>query len=397
MILAMEVWLLGMGLWALVTGRLNLGKGRVLHGCAARLLGLVGVLAIPLAFCGALIVGVILVAKGWSLAEPEVPWIITGVEAVVVVTCLVVIYGVGGAIAGPSRLYAHPRELQIEAFRRNFPERFAAPSRPTVALATAALFRYGEPQPVCEEVPPEPQPARPGWPAWAILLLIAAVGGLVTAVVWACVDSSATANAEAEERNRVEPTQMPARPGEPPLKILPENERADGPDHVPAALHPQLRQPGGVVYLSDLQEFAWKPGASGWAFGKAGRLGAPGRSRGVILYDRTTAAKGLSMHPPHIGYTRVCYYLGRRAQSLRAAVCISNDDRRTPPNPTRFVILGDGKLLWRSPSIRHFGDMNRFTLDISQVNVLELRTYVESGNCTGSHAAWLDPYVMVKR
>ena len=103
------------------------------------------------------------------------------------------------------------------------------------------------------------------------------------------------------------------------------------------------------------------------------------------------------MHPPHTGYTRVCYYLDRRAQSLAAKVFISEHDKRTKPNAMRFVVMGDGKVLWRSPAVAELGTAHFFwSLDVSQVSVLELRTYVETGDSTGSYAVWFDPCLTVK-
>src|SRR5262249_5602912 len=146
-----------------------------------------------------------------------------------------------------------------------------------------------------------------------------------------------------------------------------------------------------------LQEFAWKPGRPGWRFGKAGKLGTVEQPQRLILFGGAAAPKGLSMHPPDTGYTRICYYLDNRAQTLNVKGGVSDDDRQTKPNPTRFVILVDGQVLWRSPWIEEFGTASTLSLDVSQATILELRTFVESGNSTGSHAVWLDPYVVVKK
>jgi len=101
------------------------------------------------------------------------------------------------------------------------------------------------------------------------------------------------------------------------------------------------------------------------------------------------------MHPPDNGFTRVCYALGRRAQTFRGAVGISEDERHQP-NPTRFVILGDSQVLWRSDSVRALRTTQEFSVDVGQVDVLELRVYVETGSCFGSHATWIDPSVTCK-
>jgi hypothetical protein len=177
---------------------------------------------------------------------------------------------------------------------------------------------------------------------------------------------------------------------------LPEYEVAEPPSKPPAGPDPNLKEAGSKVFLSDMQEFAWKPGPHGWSFAKRGQLGSIWARNGTIRVNGNTPSMGLSMHPPDRGYTRVCYALGQRAQSFHGSVAISEDEPHTRPNATRFIILGDGRVLWRSDAIRAHRVTQEFNVDVSQVTILELRVYVETGRCFGSHAAWLDPYVMVK-
>ena len=89
---------------------------------------------------------------------------------------------------------------------------------------------------------------------------------------------------------------------------------------------------------------------------------------------------------------------GGAGAAVRGAVADSEDEKNSvgAPQPTRFLVLGDGAVLWRSESIRAYGVRQDFNINVSNVRVLELRTFVENGNCTGSHAAWVDPYVTVK-
>src|SRR5206468_12380908 len=126
------------------------------------------------------------------------------------------------------------------------------------------------------------------------------------------------------------------------------------------------------------------------------RLGDRGQPGAAIRYGGESVAKSLSMHPPHTGFSRVCYFLDRRAQTVTAKVCLSEHDKRTKPKATRFAILGDGQVLWQSPAVAEHGTAHFTSRDVSQVTVLELRTYVEAGDSTGSHAVWLDPFVAVK-
>jgi len=273
------------------------------------------------------------------------------------------------------------------------------------------------------DYPPRRRPVRreeppvEGLPPWAIGLGVGAVlvfmlGLVVMAVL---IVRSATPGpdpwADAPPEDDPPPEQQQEFFAPPPAfredgrdRLPPQPPFAGGPDAdmerpEPAAkpfdADPRLTAGAGTVYLSDMQEFAWKPGPQGWGFGKNGDLATIWNPGGKIVVNGKVPAKGLSMHPPGSGYTRVCYALGRRAKTLHGAAAISEDEN-VPPHPTRFLVLGDGKVLWRSDSIREFGTVAEFAADVSAVDVLELRTYVEGGDNFGSHAVWLDPRLTVK-
>lgn len=77
-------------------------------------------------------------------------------------------------------------------------------------------------------------------------------------------------------------------------------------------------------------------------------------------------------------------------------VGVSDHDPRVKPSPTRFVVMGDGKVIWRSTSVRGYGWAGWIKLDVHFVDVLELRVYAEEGLGL-AHAIWLNPYVEVRR
>jgi hypothetical protein len=170
------------------------------------------------------------------------------------------------------------------------------------------------------------------------------------------------------------------------------------PETVPFTVDPALASAKSRVYLSDLQEFAWIPGPDGWTFAKNGDLGnsflaTPGR----IVVKGKEVSKGLTMHPPHSGHTRIRYALGAKAKTLSGSVAISEDDPRfARASASRFVILGDDQVLWRSGPIGDTGVSEPFTVDVRGVRILELRTSVENNNATGAHAVWMDPYLLPK-
>jgi hypothetical protein len=182
-------------------------------------------------------------------------------------------------------------------------------------------------------------------------------------------------------------------PPQPVLRPRPDYEQPDPGIIAPFPFDPKLEKPAGKVYLSELQEFAWKPGPPMWKFGKNGDVGNGWNRQARLAVKGIDYPKGLSMHPPNDGYTRVCYAVGQKVRTVGGAVAINEDEPQVRPQPTRFVILGDGKLVWRSEAICAQQVIQNFAMDISGVRILELRTYVENNNCFGAHAVWLDPGV----
>jgi S1-C subfamily serine protease len=176
-------------------------------------------------------------------------------------------------------------------------------------------------------------------------------------------------------------------------KGLEQYERAEVLPPAPFPSDPALAAKGANVFLSDMREYAWKPGYHNWIVGKG--INGNAADQKPIRVNGTHYQKGLGMHPPNEGFTRICYALGKRASTLQGAIGLSEDDP-TPPRPIRFVIMGDGKVLWRSESVRAWKVKQDFSVDVSSVDVLELRVYAENGSAIGSHAAWLDPFVMTK-
>ncbi len=78
------------------------------------------------------------------------------------------------------------------------------------------------------------------------------------------------------------------------------------------------------------------------------------------MYDRakgTVYPKALAICPSSTAYTRVCYVLGQKARSLSGAVAFLDKDEGV--SPVRFLVLGDGNVLWRSPVIRARGVVDR--------------------------------------
>jgi hypothetical protein len=102
------------------------------------------------------------------------------------------------------------------------------------------------------------------------------------------------------------------------------------------------------------------------------------------------------MHPPAADYVGVSFVLGKKTSQLSGGVGISKDDPVQPPREHHFQLLGDGKPLWKSKTMTGFDTQEMFEVDVSAVEVLELRVYCEKPDATCMHAAWINPMLRLK-
>ena len=142
-------------------------------------------------------------------------------------------------------------------------------------------------------------------------------------------------------------------------------------------------------------EFATTPGPPNWSFAKNGQLGNGYQPAAVVRVSGVPYAKALGMHPPWGDSLRVCYALGKQAKTLHGTAAV-NDTVLEPTPRIRFVVFGDDKLLWRSSALSTRAATEAFKIDVSQVDILELRTYTENGSVNQAHAVCLDPYVTLQ-
>jgi hypothetical protein len=86
------------------------------------------------------------------------------------------------------------------------------------------------------------------------------------------------------------------------------------------------------------------------------------------------------------------YALGRRYTHLSGSVGIDDSGQadRTRVS-TSFQVIGDGKVLWSSQSLREPGKSQRFEVDVSQVNSLKILT--DSNRLSSHYAVWIDPWL----
>jgi uncharacterized protein (TIGR03000 family) len=177
MILGMEIAMLGMGLYALVTGKMTLTRNRVVYGAGARFLGLIALMPFPLAFLGGVVVGVEAAMSGRRLSDSSVQWTLIAIEGGAVVFCALLVYGLGMLMTCTPRRPAHYRKAERDVFSGCLPCR---PGNPTAAvdsiqgaipLSTMAYVRCQSPRRVDEvERPAAPNRGRGLWIAVMLLL-----------------------------------------------------------------------------------------------------------------------------------------------------------------------------------------------------------------------------------
>ena len=143
-------------------------------------------------------------------------------------------------------------------------------------------------------------------------------------------------------------------------------------------------------FLSDLEEFDVKSGP--WPVSKNGDLGDPEHK--AIQVDGVRSPKGLSMHPPDLGYSSIKYRPGKQASLFKAKVAL-NDSTTLVFDNAVFEVWGDGKRLWRSDPIHEPKRPQEASVDVTNVDILELRVNATSSHF-GLHAVWFEPRLLQK-
>ena len=140
-----------------------------------------------------------------------------------------------------------------------------------------------------------------------------------------------------------------------------------------------------IMYLGDLDEAEVKPGP--WPMGKHGDVGT-GKP---IEVDGFKSPEGIGLHPPENGEATAKYKLGSQWNSFVADVAV-NDFNEPFSGTLNFVVLGDGKEIWKSPPITTRGAVISCKVNIKGISTLQLKT--QTGRAHGAHAVWLDPHLL---
>jgi hypothetical protein len=167
------------------------------------------------------------------------------------------------------------------------------------------------------------------------------------------------------------------------------------------------RQARRAEYLSDMQELdvlvSRPPGRP--LFGKEGDLGYKAgipASHKIVVQGKEWP-KGLSLVPVSNADARVSYNLEGKARVFLASAALNDSactDGSPPgvgpiPTPITFSVLGDGRVLWESAPVDTAGVVQECSVDVSGVDVLELRVGCPGSN-VNAQAVWLEPRVELK-
>jgi hypothetical protein len=165
----------------------------------------------------------------------------------------------------------------------------------------------------------------------------------------------------------------------------PDQAQLDAPARPPFAVDPKLEAAGTVFYLHDLQAFDCLQKEDGWAAVK-------------VLFEGRHSPHAVVVNPGFGGsVARRRYALGKQARVFKSGVGFSDDPNgyRRQIDPAVFVVLGDGKELWRSKPIIQNGMSAECAVDVSNVAVLELR--VLGGGLRFAAPVWIEPRLFKDR
>ncbi len=144
-------------------------------------------------------------------------------------------------------------------------------------------------------------------------------------------------------------------------------------------------------FLCDMMEFDTKVGYG--QLGKAGKLGYGDSGPSTpVLFNGGSAPKALSLHAVSNGSATVKYRLDKKSSVFKSTIGLHESEEVTK-TPLTFEVLGDGKSLWKSKVIKGPRQTDACLLDVSQVDVLELRVHCP-GDFHAARAIWFDPHLL---
>jgi hypothetical protein len=142
------------------------------------------------------------------------------------------------------------------------------------------------------------------------------------------------------------------------------------------------------LFLANANGFDW----SGYNGLGKGSTTAEERNN-TIAVNGVKYPLGLGMHPNPSSSSQVKFLLrGLKARRFTSSVAVNDTIEKGSESPLTFTVLGDGKPLWTSKPVQRRGTAQECSVNVSGIDVLELRVHCPGGN-GGAHAVWLDPCV----
>lgn len=166
-----------------------------------------------------------------------------------------------------------------------------------------------------------------------------------------------------------------------------EARRVKNPPVMPAQ---SLGTPGSWVYLADLPFYEVRPGP--WPITNNGTTGERFRPSAISVQGEASP-KGMGMHPPDGSFASVQFALGGQAKLFDTTAAL-NDSATEARDSAIFEVWCDGERKWNSSPLTKAGQKEPCRLDISGVQVLELRV-LAPGDYWSLHAVWFEPRVQL--
>lgn len=154
-------------------------------------------------------------------------------------------------------------------------------------------------------------------------------------------------------------------------------------------LAPELQ--ADTAFIVDLKESDSKVGHGTLGKGELGWQDKPGDDKRIMV-KRTHIKKGLSTHSVSNGYSFVRYDLDKKYKVFWSGCAIADIAVRGSDSPLVFVVVGDGKTIWKSQPVQKIGDVKNCKVNIIGVKTIELRVYC-NGTDGWACSVWIDPQV----
>lgn len=150
----------------------------------------------------------------------------------------------------------------------------------------------------------------------------------------------------------------------------------------PLAIDPRTYT-GNTLILSEAK---WEKAGVGWQNVARNQYTCEGEFTFFLELQGQLYSNGLYAHSPSF----YVFNLNRRWKTFSAVVGLR--DYAHPVGSARFTVIGDGKVLYTSGVLR-VNQKDNVSVDISDVNTLELRASGTEGHIDNSWAIWVDPII----